>query len=47
MKMNPKDVGYKDVNDICMPQDRDHWWAVVDTVMDLPVPYKVGKFLNR
>jgi hypothetical protein len=30
-----------------LAQDRNKWRALVNTVMDLQVPYKAGKFLNR
>jgi hypothetical protein len=29
---------------IHLAQDRDQWWAVVNTVMNLWVPYNVGNF---
>jgi hypothetical protein len=31
---------------IDLTQDRDQWRALVDTVMNLQVPYNVGKFLS-
>jgi hypothetical protein len=31
---------------IDLAQDRDQWRALVDTVMNLQVPYSVGKFLS-
>jgi hypothetical protein len=37
---------WEDVDWIRLAQDRDQWWAVVNMVMKLLVPYKVGKFLD-
>jgi hypothetical protein len=31
---------------IDLAQDRDQWRALVNTVMDLWVPYNIGKFLS-
>jgi hypothetical protein len=31
---------------IDLAQDRDQWRALVSTVMNLPVPLNVGKFLS-
>jgi len=32
------EIGWEGVDWIHLVQDRDHWWAVVNTVMNLPVP---------
>jgi hypothetical protein len=32
------------VDRIYLPQERDHWLAVVNTVMNLPIPQNAGKF---
>jgi hypothetical protein len=31
---------------IHLDDDRDHWWAVVNTIMNLRVPLKAGNFLS-
>lgn len=31
---------------IGLAQDRDTWWALVNAVMYLPVPYNAGDFLT-
>jgi hypothetical protein len=37
IKMVPKETELEDVEWICLTQDRDHWLAPVNTVMDLCV----------
>jgi hypothetical protein len=29
-----------------LPQGRDNWWAFVDTVMEVCVPYNAGRYLT-
>jgi len=38
MKMDPQEVGCKDVDLIDMSQDRDRWRALVNVAMNLRVP---------
>jgi hypothetical protein len=38
IKMDLKEMGFGDVDWIHWAQDRDRWWAVVNTVMNLRVP---------
>jgi len=38
-------MGCKCVDWIRLTQDRDQWWAGVNTVMNLRVPCKMGNFL--
>jgi hypothetical protein len=36
--MNLQGVGYGDMDDIELTQDRDRWWALVNVVMNLRIP---------
>jgi hypothetical protein len=38
IKMDLREIGFGDVDWIHLAQDRDKWWAVVNTVMNLRVP---------
>jgi hypothetical protein len=38
IKMDHKEIGFGDVDWIQWAQDRDKWWALVNTVMNLRVP---------
>jgi hypothetical protein len=38
IKMNLREIGFGDVDWIHWAQDRDRWWALVNTVMNLRVP---------
>jgi hypothetical protein len=38
IKMDVREIGFGDVDWINLDQDRDRWWAVVNTVMKLRVP---------
>jgi hypothetical protein len=42
--MNLREIGFKSVDWIHLTQDRDKWRALVNTVMNLQVPNKVGIF---
>jgi hypothetical protein len=38
IKMDLREIGFGDVDWIYWAQDRDRWWALVNTVMNLRVP---------
>jgi hypothetical protein len=38
IKMDLMEIGFWDVDWIDLAQDRDRWWALVNTVMNLRVP---------
>jgi hypothetical protein len=38
IKMNVREIGWEGVDWINLAQDRDQWWALVNTVMYLQVP---------
>jgi hypothetical protein len=38
IKMDLREVGWEDVDWMHVAQDRDQWWALVNTVMNLRVP---------
>jgi hypothetical protein len=44
IRMDLREVGWEGVDWMHLAQNRDQWWAVVDTVMKLRVPLKEGKF---
>jgi hypothetical protein len=46
MRMDLKRSRGKVVDWIHLAQVRGQWWALVDTVMNLRVPYKVGNFMT-
>jgi hypothetical protein len=37
-----KEIGWEGVNQMHLAQDRDQWLALMNTVMNLQVPSKVG-----
>jgi hypothetical protein len=37
-KINLEETGFEDVVLIHLAQDRNHWWAFVNTVMNLHIP---------
>jgi hypothetical protein len=43
--MDLREIGLGDVEGIYLAQDRDGWRALVNTVMNLRVPYNAGDFL--
>jgi hypothetical protein len=45
--MNLKETGCEDVNWIHLAQDRDQWWAVVNTAMNIRFLLKGGNFLTN
>jgi hypothetical protein len=46
IKMDLREIGWGGVDWIELADDRDKWWALVNTVMNLRVPSNVGKFLS-
>jgi hypothetical protein len=36
--MDPREIGWEDVDWMHLAQDRDQWWAVVNTVMNIRDP---------
>jgi hypothetical protein len=41
-----REIGLDDIDWIDLVEDRGQWWAVVNTVTRLWVPWDVGKFLS-
>jgi hypothetical protein len=46
IKMDLREIGWDGVDGIDMPQDREQWKALVNTVLNLRVPYNAGEFLR-
>jgi hypothetical protein len=46
IRMDLREIGWGDMDWIDLAQDGDQWMALVNTVMNLRVPYNVGKFLS-
>jgi hypothetical protein len=44
IKMELKDIGYKDVDWMQVAQDRICWWVLLDTVMNFRVQETVESF---
>jgi len=43
--MNFREVGWEGVKWFHLAQHRDHWWALLNTVMNVWVPWKAANFL--
>jgi hypothetical protein len=46
IKVDLTEIGCGGMDWIDLAQDREHWQAVVKTVMNLQVPQNVGKYLS-
>jgi hypothetical protein len=44
--MDLREIGWGGMDWIDLAYDRNQWSALVNTVMNLPVPENAGKFLN-
>jgi hypothetical protein len=47
IKIELREIGWSGMDWIVMTQDRDQWWASVNTVKNLPVPPNFGRFLSN
>jgi hypothetical protein len=46
VRMDLREIGWEGVNWIHLAHNMDQWHGLVNTVMNLWVPYKVGNFLT-
>jgi hypothetical protein len=46
IKIDLREIGWDGKDCIGVALDRDQWRALVNTVMNFPVPYNTGKFLS-
>jgi hypothetical protein len=46
IKMDLVEIGFDGVDWTSLAQDRENWRALVNTVMNLRVPYNIGKVSN-
>jgi hypothetical protein len=46
IKMDLKDVGCGGMDWICLSQNRDRWWTLVNGIINLRVPQNTGHFLT-
>jgi hypothetical protein len=46
IKIDLREIGWDGMGWIYLAQDKDWWKAVVNTVMNLRVPYNAGNFLS-
>jgi hypothetical protein len=46
IKIDLRETGWRVMDWIDLAQDREHWRALVYTVMNVRVPLNVGKFLS-
>jgi hypothetical protein len=44
--MDLREIGWEGVDWMHWAQDRNQWWPLVNTVMNLRVPEKAGNFLT-
>jgi hypothetical protein len=46
IRMDLREIGWDSMEWIDLAQDRDEWWALVNTAINLRVPSNSGKFLK-
>jgi len=44
--MDLREIRWEFVDWMHLAQDRDRWQAVMNTVMNIPIPQKAGSFLS-